>query len=111
MSREICDGCGNEIDPECCGCGEERDCHDSMWSGHPFVPMGCDCMRCSKDDSDCSPDCTAPTEGDCIRDGRSCLDECPACKGFGFDLDGTALRQVCRVCGGSGYASAKACES
>jgi hypothetical protein len=23
--------------------------------------------------SNCSPECTAPTEGDCIRDGRSCL--------------------------------------
>lgn len=24
---------------------------------------------------ECSPDCTAPTEGDCIRDGRACLND------------------------------------
>lgn len=43
--REICDGCGAEIDPDCCGCGDSREGHDSMWSGHSFVPMGCNCMR------------------------------------------------------------------
>jgi hypothetical protein len=38
----ICDGCGNEIDPDVCGCGGLRDDgHD----GHSFIPMGCDCYR------------------------------------------------------------------
>lgn len=41
----VCPGCGNVIDPDCCGCGDSREGHDSMWSGHSFVPMGCDCMR------------------------------------------------------------------
>jgi predicted nucleotidyltransferase len=36
--RPLCDGCGNEIDPEWCWCGGPR-------TPHGFVPMGCDCMR------------------------------------------------------------------
>lgn len=60
-------------------------------------------LLASSNDIPCSPKCTAPTLGDCIRDGRSCLNsDCPSCNGFGFDPDGTALRQVCRTCGGSG---------
>lgn len=42
-----CAGCGNEIDPDCCGCGEMREGHNPWNAGHAFVPMGCDCMRCS----------------------------------------------------------------
>jgi len=43
--RPVCPGCGNEIDPDCCGCGDYKEGHDAMWLGHSFVPMGCDCMR------------------------------------------------------------------
>lgn len=42
-----CSGCGNEIDPDCCGCGDSKESH-SGWDGHPFVPMGCDCMRATR---------------------------------------------------------------
>ncbi len=42
--RETCPGCGNEIDPDCCGCGSPMDGH-TMLDGHSPVPMGCDCMR------------------------------------------------------------------
>ena len=45
LERPRCPDCGNEIDPDCCGCGDSREDHNSMWSGHSFVPMGCDCMR------------------------------------------------------------------
>jgi hypothetical protein len=42
--RPKCDGCGKEIDPEICGCGDPINCH---WSGdgHPPIPLGCDCYR------------------------------------------------------------------
>jgi len=42
---ERCPGCGNEIDPDVCGCGEFREGHNAWWAGHEFVPMGCDCLR------------------------------------------------------------------
>ncbi len=37
-----CAGCGNEIDPETCWCGEPEGAH---FAEHGFVPMGCDCGR------------------------------------------------------------------
>lgn len=41
-----CMGCGNEIDPDTCGCGDSEKGHGTpMDVGHSFVPMGCDCMR------------------------------------------------------------------
>lgn len=36
-----CEGCGAEVDPTTCWCGSECDGRD----GHPFVEMGCNCMR------------------------------------------------------------------
>lgn len=39
---EICQGCGNEIDPETCHCGSPVDMH-GMGDGHLPVPMGCTC--------------------------------------------------------------------
>jgi len=38
----ICSGCGHEIDPEVCWCGEPEGAH---FAEHGFVPMGCDCGR------------------------------------------------------------------
>jgi hypothetical protein len=38
----ICPGCGNEIDPEVCHCGEIRSMHGPE-RGHSFVPAGCTC--------------------------------------------------------------------
>lgn len=39
-----CEGCGNEIDPEYCWCGDAIKGHS--WStGHGPVPMGCVCGR------------------------------------------------------------------
>lgn len=46
----FCSGCGREIDPETCGCGEGRHDYDSN-TGHPFVPMGCSCLRGGRPDS------------------------------------------------------------
>jgi len=43
-----CPGCGQEIDPDTCGCGEGRlDSRGRPLShdGHPFIPAGCDCYR------------------------------------------------------------------
>jgi hypothetical protein len=43
-----CDGCGNMIEPDLCGCGDSREGHGNpMNVGHSFIPMGCDCMRAS----------------------------------------------------------------
>lgn len=45
----ICGGCNQEIDPECCGCGDTKKDHGSpMLVGHNFIPMGCDCYRNKK---------------------------------------------------------------
>ncbi len=41
MERLRCHSCGNEIDPETCGCGDSRESHGQQ--EHPFVPMGCTC--------------------------------------------------------------------
>lgn len=41
-SVTICNGCGMEIDPETCCCGDAKDGH-GYGSGHGFVPMGCVC--------------------------------------------------------------------
>jgi len=43
---EKCSGCGNDIDPEVCWCGELLKGHG--FDGHFFVPMGCDCYRANK---------------------------------------------------------------
>lgn len=41
-----CQGCGKEIDPDTCGCGDSRKGHGSpINTGHSFVPAGCDCFR------------------------------------------------------------------
>lgn len=40
----ICPGCHEECDPEMCWCGDYRKGH-SGYDGHPFVPMGCNCIR------------------------------------------------------------------
>lgn len=50
--REICKGCGQKIDPECCGCGDSKKNHgSSLLVGHNFVPMGCDCHRAGRGDA------------------------------------------------------------
>lgn len=38
----ICQGCGWEIDPEVCHCGDEIKRHD-IYGGHSPIPMGCTC--------------------------------------------------------------------
>lgn len=49
--RPRCAGCGNEIDPDWCGCGDSEQSHaNPLYAGHSFVPMGCDCLR---DTGDC----------------------------------------------------------
>jgi hypothetical protein len=40
----ICNGCGNEIDPNLCHCGDLITNH-SIHCGHNPVPLGCDCGR------------------------------------------------------------------
>lgn len=45
----ICTGCLQRIDPDVCGCGVSRKHHGNVFdAGHPFVPMGCDCLRSDK---------------------------------------------------------------
>jgi len=51
--RPTCEGCGNQIDPDCCGCGDSMATHASPYSsGHMLVPMGCDCFRNSCDNTE-----------------------------------------------------------
>jgi predicted amidophosphoribosyltransferase len=38
----ICEGCGREIDPTVCWCGDLIEQHNG-YEGHPVVPMGCIC--------------------------------------------------------------------
>lgn len=46
-----CPGCGNEIDPEVCWCGDYIKEHGCS-SGHSAVPMGCDCHRMKAEDNE-----------------------------------------------------------
>jgi len=41
--REICPWCHQEIDTEVCWCGEYIASHNSWFTGHEAVPMGCVC--------------------------------------------------------------------
>ncbi len=43
-----CSGCGSAIDPDCCWCGDALGSHNGD-DGHPFVAMGCDCLRAERD--------------------------------------------------------------
>lgn len=43
-----CEGCGKEIDPEICWCGEYVEGHGYGADGHSAIPMGCDCGRALK---------------------------------------------------------------
>lgn len=40
---EVCHGCGNQIDPDVCWCGDEIKEHNPYRAGHNPVPMGCTC--------------------------------------------------------------------
>lgn len=44
-----CQGCGKEIDPDVCWCGDEIDRHTG-YEGHSPVPMGCECGFVDGDD-------------------------------------------------------------
>lgn len=44
VGEDLCVGCGNRILPDVCGCGSDLKGH-GFDDGHPFVPMGCDCLR------------------------------------------------------------------
>lgn len=46
--RPKCVGCGNDIDPLVCWCGDGIDEKESYHDNHHPIPMGCDCYR-SKD--------------------------------------------------------------
>lgn len=39
---EVCEGCFNAIDTECCCCGSPMEGH-SYYDGHSPTPMGCRC--------------------------------------------------------------------
>jgi hypothetical protein len=42
-NHSICDGCGREIDPDVCWCGDYIKDHDGIGQGHSPLPMGCVC--------------------------------------------------------------------
>lgn len=42
--REVCRGCGEEIDPSVCWCGSEPEKHSPWHDSHVPVPMGCLCL-------------------------------------------------------------------
>lgn len=42
FARPLCPDCKNEIDPDCCWCGNDEKNHGS-YDEHGFVPMGCTC--------------------------------------------------------------------
>lgn len=44
VKHETCKGCGNEIDPDVCWCGDLINSH-SGYEGHLAIPIGCDCGR------------------------------------------------------------------
>ena len=56
--RTICPGCGKEIDPDWCWCGDRVDQH-TMGSGHSPVPMGCVCGYDADEDYRTDP-CNQP---------------------------------------------------
>ena len=41
----VCEGCGEFVDLETCGCGELKEHHYHGNTNHGFVPMGCNCLR------------------------------------------------------------------
>ena len=50
LGPTVCDGCGNAIDPELCGCGQLIAEH--RWTGgdgHSPIPVGCVCFRDTTD--------------------------------------------------------------
>ena len=46
---QTCQGCGKEIDPDVCWCGDELGKHTG-YEGHSPVPMGCECGFVDGDD-------------------------------------------------------------
>lgn len=46
--KPTCSGCGQEIDPDTCWCGQPKGEH-GYYDNHTFVPMGCDCFRAKGD--------------------------------------------------------------
>lgn len=42
LERVECPQCKEEIDPETCHCGQDKNGHDS--ETHPFIPIGCHCF-------------------------------------------------------------------
>lgn len=43
--RDLCSGCGKEIDESTCWCGDAIDKRGTWHDNHPPVPMGCECYR------------------------------------------------------------------
>lgn len=41
----VCSGCGHEVDPDWCHCGDAISDHNGMSHNHSPVPMGCQCGR------------------------------------------------------------------
>jgi hypothetical protein len=48
QERPRCEGCGNEIDPDWCWCGDAIKGHGHT-SNHGPIPMGCDCGRAAQE--------------------------------------------------------------
>lgn len=50
--REVCKGCGSEVDPEVCYCGEPIVEDRTYCDNHHPVPMGCNCWRLKGDEGE-----------------------------------------------------------
>lgn len=48
QERPRCEGCGNEIDPDWCWCGDSIKGHGHT-NNHGPIPMGCDCGRAAQE--------------------------------------------------------------
>lgn len=88
--RAVCPDWHMEIDDEVCWCGEEEKYHHSIYCGHNFVPMGCECGR-SKDSSNPVEGSIAAPDGQ--RNKRTAEDNIPA-SGTNFASGGAESRHA-----------------
>ena len=83
----ICPGCRHDIEPDICGCGEDRVGHSNpMDAGHTFVPLGCRCLA-----NDPPEPCQSRCQFECCQRLRSWARPCNQAEGHDgpHQCDGT----------------------